>query len=115
MGKERGDVMMPLSAEEKLEAGADGFIFGIWHWFRSSIATIFIVGIVLVSGRALFIGILALVEKWRPDHLVMPNPTPAVTVLIPTHNEETAIVQTVKSVLCSDLYYLHAIIVNDWS
>src|SRR5260370_18618500 len=69
----------------------------------------------MVSGRAVFIGILALVEKWRPDHLVMPNPPPAVTVLIPAHNEETVIVQTVKSVLGSDLKDLHAIIVNDGS
>src|SRR5258708_15972344 len=79
IGKKRADVMMPLSAEEKLEARADGFIFGIWHWFRSSIATIFIVGIVLVSGRALFSVILALIEKWRPDHMGMPNPTTAAT------------------------------------
>src|SRR5712675_1116805 len=107
--------MMPLSTQEKLEARADGFIFGIWHWFRLSIATIFIVGIVMVSGRALIIGILALVEKLRPDHLVMPNPVPAVTVLIPAHNEETVIVQTVKSVLASDLKDLRVIVVNDGS
>jgi cellulose synthase/poly-beta-1,6-N-acetylglucosamine synthase-like glycosyltransferase/spore germination protein YaaH/peptidoglycan/xylan/chitin deacetylase (PgdA/CDA1 family) len=115
IGKTRADVMMPLSAEEKLEARADGFIFGIWHWFRLSIATIFIVGIVMVSGRALIIGILALIEKLRPDHLVMPNPPPGVTVLIPAHNEETVIVQTVKSVLASDLQDLHIIVVNDGS
>src|SRR5258707_8480056 len=47
--------------------------------------------------------------------MVMPNPTPAVTVLIPAHNEETVIVQTVKSVVGSDLNALHAIIVNDGS
>src|SRR5712675_498749 len=107
--------MMPLSTQEKLEARADGFIFGIWHWFRLSIATIFIVGIVMVSGRALIIGILALVEKLRPDHVVMPDPVPAVTVLIPAHNEETVIAQTVKSVLASDLKDLRVIVVNDGS
>jgi len=116
LGKTRAEVMMPLSAQEKLEARADGFIFGIWHWFRVSIATIFIVGIVMVSGRALIIGILALIEKLRPDHhLVMPNPVPGVTVLIPAHNEETVIVQTVKSVLASDLKDLGVIVVNDGS
>src|SRR6266436_2756764 len=115
IGKTRADVMMPLSAEEKLEARADGFIFGIWHWFRLSIATIFIVGIVMVSGRALIIGILALIEKLRPEHLVMPNPPPGVTVLIPAHNEETVIVQTLKSVLASDCKDLRVIVVNDGS
>src|SRR6202022_3455767 len=104
-----------LSPEEQFEARADGFIFGIYHWFRLSIATIFILGIVLVSGRALIIGILALVEKLRPDHAVMPDPPPSVTVLIPAHNEESVIVQTITSVLLSDLQDLRIIVVDDGS
>src|SRR5262249_12375544 len=93
IGKTRADVMMPLSATERLEARADGFIFALYHWFRTSIATIFILGIVLVSGRALVIGILAFIEKLRPERAVMPDPPPQVTVLIPAHNEEGVIVQ----------------------
>ena len=115
IGKTRADVMMPLSATERLEARADGFIFGIYHWFRLSIGIIFIIGIVLVSGRALIIGVLALIEKLRPDHAVMPDPPPSVTVLIPAHNEESVIVQTVSSVLASDFPQLHIIVVNDGS
>jgi cellulose synthase/poly-beta-1,6-N-acetylglucosamine synthase-like glycosyltransferase/peptidoglycan/xylan/chitin deacetylase (PgdA/CDA1 family)/spore germination protein YaaH len=115
IGKTRAEVMMPLSSTERLEARADGFIFGIYHWFRLSIATIFILGIVLVSGRALIIGILALIEKLRPDHAVMPDPPPSVTVLIPAHNEEGVIVQTVTSVLASDLTQLRVIVVDDGS
>src|SRR6202011_2446983 len=115
IGKTRAEVMMPLSPTERLEARADGFIFGIYHWFRLSIATIFILGIVLVSGRALIIGILALIEKLRPDHAVMPDPPPSVTVLIPAHNEESVIVQTVTSVLASDFRDLRIIVVNDGS
>ena len=68
IGKTRAEVMLPLSPQEQLEARADGFIFTIFQWFRFGIATIFIVGIVLVSARALVIGILALIEKLRPDH-----------------------------------------------
>ncbi len=115
IGKTRAEVMMPLSTGERLEARADGFIFGIYHWFRTGIATIFILGIVLVSARALIIGILALIEKLRPDHATMPDPPPSVTVLIPAHNEENVIVQTVASVLASDLKQLRAIVVNDGS
>ena len=115
IGKTRAQVMMPLSPEEKLEARADGFIFAIYHWFRLGIATIFIVGIVLVSGRALIIGILALIEKLRSDHAVMPNPAPSVAVLIPAHNEESVIVQTVTSVLLSDFKELRVIVVDDGS
>src|SRR5260370_13692583 len=101
IGKKRAEVMMPLSTEEKLEARADGFIFGIWHWFRLSIATVFIVGIVMVSGRALIIGILALIEKFRPDRLVRPHPPPAVPALIPAPTERTAIAQTLQTLLPS--------------
>ena len=115
IGKTRAEVMLPLSAQERLEARADGFIFAIFQWVRFGIATIFIAGIVLVSGRALIIGILALIEKLRPDHAVMPDPEPGVTVLIPAHNEQAVVVQTVTSVLASSVKSLHVVVVNDGS
>ncbi len=115
IGKTRAEVMLPLSAEERLEARADGFIFSIVQWFRFGIATVFIAGIVLVSGRALIIGLLALIEKLRPDHAVLSDPPPSVTVLIPAHNEENVIKQTVSSALASDLPDLKVIVVNDGS
>jgi peptidoglycan-N-acetylglucosamine deacetylase len=115
IGKTRAQVLIPLSRDEQFEARADGFIFGLYHWARVSIATIFILGIVLVSGRALIIGILALIEKMRPDRAVMPDPQPSVTVLIPAHNEESVIVQTVTSVLASDVKDLRIIVVDDGS
>src|SRR5207245_8474504 len=115
IGRTRAQVMLPLSPEEQFEARADGFIFGIYHWFWVIITTTFILGIILVSGRTLIIGILALIEKLRPDHAVMPDPPPSVTVLIPAHNEESVIVQTVESVLLSDLKELRIIVVNDGS
>src|SRR5208282_5860011 len=94
---------------------ADGFIFGLYHWFRLGIATVFLAGIVLVSGRALIIGVLALIEKCRPDHHKLSNPPPTVSVLIPAHNEETVIVRTVNSVLASDFADLRVIVINDGS
>ena len=115
IGKTRAEVMPALSAEERFEARADGFIFTLFEWCRFFIGTIFILGIVMVSGRAVIIGLLALIEKLRPDHAVTPNPPPSVTVLIPAHNEESVIVQTVTSVLLSDLKDLHIIVVNDGS
>jgi peptidoglycan-N-acetylglucosamine deacetylase len=115
IGKTRAEVMTPLTPTERLEARADGFIFGIYHWFRWGISAVFVIGIVLVSGRALIIGILALIEKLRPDHAAMPDPPPSVTVLIPAHNEESVIVQTVSAVLASDFKDLHVIVVNDGS
>jgi cellulose synthase/poly-beta-1,6-N-acetylglucosamine synthase-like glycosyltransferase/spore germination protein YaaH/peptidoglycan/xylan/chitin deacetylase (PgdA/CDA1 family) len=115
IGKTRAQVMLPLSAEEQFEARADGFIFSIYQYFRFFIGIIFILGIFLVSGRAVVIGLLALIEKLRPDHAVMPDPPPSVTVLIPAHNEESVIVQTVNSVLLSDFPTLRIVVVDDGS
>ncbi len=115
IGKKRNDVMVPLSTREQFAARADGLIFAIFQWFRFLIATVFIIGIILVSFRALIIGILAIIEKLRPDHDKLPEPPPSVTVLIPAHNEETVIVQTVQSVLLSDYTNMHVIVVDDGS
>ncbi len=115
LGKTRANVMVPLSAQEQLEARIDGIIFSLFQWLRFFIGIIFFLGIVLVSGRAVIIGLLALIEKLRPDRAVMPDPPPSVTVLIPAHNEESVIVQTVTSVLVSDFKDLHLIVVNDGS
>src|SRR5882757_6627753 len=115
VNKTRAEVMVPLSGREWLEARADGFIFGLYHWFTLGIGYVFVLGIVLVSSRALVIGILALIEKLRPDHDKAPEPLPAVTVLIPAYNEEGVIVQTVTSVLASDYPAMHVIVVNDGS
>ncbi len=115
IGKTRAEMMPPLSVEERFEARADGFIFTLFQWSRLFIGIIFILGIVLVSGRAVIIGLLALIEKLRPDHAVMPDPPPSVTVLIPAHNEEGVIVQTITSVLLSDHRDLRIIVVDDGS
>jgi len=115
LGKQRADLLLPLTFRERLAAHADGVIFSIFQWSRFAIATIFILGIVLVSGRAVIIGLLAILEKLRPDTAKMPEPTPGVTVLIPAHNEESVIVQTVQSVLLSDLDDIHVIVVDDGS
>jgi len=114
LGKTRADLMMPLTFREWLAARADGFIFSMFQWSRFAVATVFILGIVLVSGRALIIGILAIIEKLRPDSAKLPEP-PGVTVLIPAHNEESVIVQTVQSVLHSDLSNIRVIVVDDGS
>jgi len=115
IGKERSAVMVPLSFRERLAAHADGVIFMLFQWLRYTIATIFILGIVLVSGRALIVGILAIIEKLRPDKARLSDPPPSVTVLIPAHNEEPVIVQTVTSVLLSDLEDIHVVVVDDGS
>src|SRR5947209_1217618 len=113
--KTRAEVMPTLDPRERLEARADAFIFAMYHWISLGMSVIFIAGILLVSGRALIIGLLAVIEKLRPDRAVLSDPPPTVTVLIPAHNEENVIVETVTAALASEVPDLRVIVVNDGS
>ena len=113
--KTRAEVMPTLDPRERIEARADAFIFAMYHWISLGMSVIFIAGILLVSGRALIIGLLAVIEKLRPDRAVLSDPPPTVTVLIPAHNEENVIVETVTAALASEVPDLRVIVVNDGS
>ncbi len=115
IGQSRAQVMLPLNFNERLLARTDALIFNLYEWLRLGMAWIFIIGIALVSGRALIIGVLALVEKLRPREPEHPDYQPPVTVLIPAYNEEAVIVQTVTAALASDYPALEVIVVNDGS
>jgi cellulose synthase/poly-beta-1,6-N-acetylglucosamine synthase-like glycosyltransferase/spore germination protein YaaH/peptidoglycan/xylan/chitin deacetylase (PgdA/CDA1 family) len=115
LGQARSQVMPPLSHEEWFLARADAFIFDVFRWFRTIIAFIFVTGILLVSGRALIIGLLALAEKLRPRPEDHPEYKPRVSVLIPAYNEESVIADTVRSALASDYPKLEVIVVDDGS
>jgi cellulose synthase/poly-beta-1,6-N-acetylglucosamine synthase-like glycosyltransferase len=119
LGKSRAEVMPPLTRLEQWRARADAFIFNLYHGFRLTIAWVFLGGIVLVAGRALIVGALALIEKFLPQPMPWADFHPRVSVLIPAHNEEDAIVGTVQSALHSQLPGtwppLEVIVVNDGS
>jgi cellulose synthase/poly-beta-1,6-N-acetylglucosamine synthase-like glycosyltransferase/spore germination protein YaaH/peptidoglycan/xylan/chitin deacetylase (PgdA/CDA1 family) len=115
LGQSRAQVMPPLSEKEWIFARSDWFIFELAHWFRMFITFIFVAGILLVSGRALIIGLLALIEKARPSPGDHPEFQPTVSVLIPAYNEEAVIVATVRSALASDYPKLEILVMDDGS
>ena len=115
LGQTRAQVMPPLTSHEWLLARADALIFDVFSWFRSGIAFIFIAGIFLVSARALIVGILALIEKFRPAPQEHHGYQPSVTVLIPAYNEEAVIVDTVRAALAADYPRLEVLVVDDGS
>jgi peptidoglycan-N-acetylglucosamine deacetylase len=115
LGQTRAQVMPPLSHQEWLLARADAFAFEAFRWFRLGISFIFMTGILLVSGRALVIGLLALAEKLRPSPLEHPDYKPEVTVMIPAYNEESVIVDTVRSALASVYPKLEILVIDDGS
>ena len=115
LGQPRAHLMPALSTKEWLLARADAFIFDVFRWFRTGIAFIFITGILLVSARALVIGLLALAEKLRPAPKDNPEYQPEVSVLIPAYNEEAVIVDTVRAALESKYRKLEVLVINDGS
>ena len=115
LGQTRAQLMPALTVRERLLARADGLIFSMYEWSRLSVAFIFVLGIGLVSGRALIVGLLAVIEKFRPPPPDHPEFQPLVSVLIPAYNEESVIVYTVNSVLESDYPRLEVIVIDDGS
>jgi cellulose synthase/poly-beta-1,6-N-acetylglucosamine synthase-like glycosyltransferase/spore germination protein YaaH/peptidoglycan/xylan/chitin deacetylase (PgdA/CDA1 family) len=115
VGETRAQVMPSLTYREWLLARADSFIFDVFRWLRAGIAFIFVAGILLVGGRALIVGLLALIEKLRPNPVDHPEYQPEVTVLIPAYNEESVVVDTVKSALASNYAKLQILVIDDGS
>jgi len=115
VGETRAQVMPALDLRERWIAHADDLIFSLIVALRKGMASVFIIGILLVSLRALILGLLALVEKLRPEPYDDPDFNPPVSVLIPAYNEEAVIVRTVHSALANDYSPLQVIVVNDGS
>jgi cellulose synthase/poly-beta-1,6-N-acetylglucosamine synthase-like glycosyltransferase/spore germination protein YaaH/peptidoglycan/xylan/chitin deacetylase (PgdA/CDA1 family) len=116
MGKTRAEVMPPISTNERWAAWVDGISFSLFGLVGSFVIFVFFVGDVLMSGRLVLIGALAIYDRFhRRDQKVDPDFHPAVAVLIPAYNEEKVIVRTVRSVLDSDYPHLRAIVIDDGS
>ena len=115
LGQTRAQMMPPLTQKEWVLVRVDAVIFDIYRLLRTGIAFIFMAGILLVSGRALVIGLLALAEKLRPAPSDHPEYNPEVSVLIPAFNEEAVIVDTVRAALASEYKKLEIIVIDDGS
>jgi peptidoglycan-N-acetylglucosamine deacetylase len=115
LGESREQVMPRLESNERLLARADSFVFEAFHLFRLIIVITFVAGIALVTSRAILIGVLAVLEKMRagvPDH---PDYRPRVSVVVPAHDEEAVILETVESALHSDYPGIEVVVVDDGS
>jgi cellulose synthase/poly-beta-1,6-N-acetylglucosamine synthase-like glycosyltransferase/peptidoglycan/xylan/chitin deacetylase (PgdA/CDA1 family)/spore germination protein YaaH len=115
LGQARGAMMPVLSPSERWAARVDRLVFDLYHWARLGVASIFLAGIALVTARALGIGLLALLEKLLRRHPSPQGEPPLVSILVPAHEEEDAIAETVRAALASDYAPLEVILVDDGS
>jgi len=116
MGKTRADVMAPITTNERWAAWIDGLNFYMFSAVSSLIIFVFFVGDVLMSGRLVLVGALAIFDRFhRRKAIFDPDYRPAVAVLIPAYNEEKVIERTVCSVLESDYRNLRVIVIDDGS
>ncbi len=117
LGRSRDEVMPLVSPDSEWRTALDRAAFGILNWSAATIHWLFLLGIVLGIARLLFVGVLALYQRWQQRLAVFdPAYSPTVAVVIPAYNEERVIVQTIASLLaCEHPRQFEIIVVDDGS
>jgi cellulose synthase/poly-beta-1,6-N-acetylglucosamine synthase-like glycosyltransferase/spore germination protein YaaH/peptidoglycan/xylan/chitin deacetylase (PgdA/CDA1 family) len=119
MGKTKADVMPPLPTNEFWSARLNWIGFWLFSATMTGITLIFFLGDILMTGRLISIGVLALYDRAR-SHVYgtaaqIAAYRPRVAVLIPAYNEEKVIERTVHGALDSDYPNLRVIVIDDGS
>jgi cellulose synthase/poly-beta-1,6-N-acetylglucosamine synthase-like glycosyltransferase/peptidoglycan/xylan/chitin deacetylase (PgdA/CDA1 family)/spore germination protein YaaH len=119
IGKTRADVMPPLPTDERWAARLNWIGFWMFDAGSKGITWIFFVGDLLMTGRLLFVGFLAVYDRLRQHRYGTPTEErayrPEVAVLIPAYNEEKVIERTIQAALGSDYPNLRVIVIDDGS
>jgi cellulose synthase/poly-beta-1,6-N-acetylglucosamine synthase-like glycosyltransferase len=86
---------------------------------QQAIVLVFFLGDLLMTGRLLFVGVLAVYDRLRPHHHGTSDDaerySPKVVVLIPAYNEEKVIERTIRAALRSSYRNLRVIVIDDGS
>ena len=119
LGKTKADVMLPLPANELWAARLNWISFGLFSATLTAIAVIFFLGDILMTGRLVFVGFLAIFDRFRSHVYGTPAEIaaykPKVAVLIPAYNEEKVIERTIQGAIDSDYPNLRVIVIDDGS
>ena len=119
LNKTRADVMPAVPANELWSAKLSWVGFWLFDVTQKGIAYIFLFGDLLMTGRFLIVGILALFDRFRAraselDEKVIAY-KPKVAVLIPAYNEEKVIRRTIRAALTSTYPDVRVIVIDDGS
>jgi cellulose synthase/poly-beta-1,6-N-acetylglucosamine synthase-like glycosyltransferase/spore germination protein YaaH/peptidoglycan/xylan/chitin deacetylase (PgdA/CDA1 family) len=119
MGKTKADVMPPLPANQYWSARLNWIGFWLASAVMTTITVIFFLGDILMTGRLISVGILAIYDRLSPHVHGTPEQIkayrPRVAVLIPAYNEEKVIERTIQAALDSDYPNLRVIVIDDGS
>jgi cellulose synthase/poly-beta-1,6-N-acetylglucosamine synthase-like glycosyltransferase/peptidoglycan/xylan/chitin deacetylase (PgdA/CDA1 family)/spore germination protein YaaH len=119
LGKTRADIMPPVPTNERWAARLNWIGFWLFDVGSRTLVWIFFLGDLLMTGRLLSIGMLAVYDRLRSHEVGTPAQIasfkPGVAVLIPAYNEEKVIERTVQSALDSDYPNLRVIVIDDGS
>ncbi len=118
-GLTREQVMPPLAASQRVFTRADAITFFFVSTGGWTLQWVFVIGIVLGLGRLIFIGALAFTQwlRSRRRERLHAGETyaPFVSVIVPAHNEEMVIKNTIRSLLVSEHKNYEIIVVDDGS
>jgi cellulose synthase/poly-beta-1,6-N-acetylglucosamine synthase-like glycosyltransferase/spore germination protein YaaH/peptidoglycan/xylan/chitin deacetylase (PgdA/CDA1 family) len=119
MGKTKADVMPPLPTNEFWSARLNWIGFWLFSATITAITVIFFLGDILMTGRLVSIGVLAIYDRLRAHVYGTPAQIavyrPRVAILIPAYNEEKVIERTIQGALDSDYPNLRVIVIDDGS
>ncbi len=119
MGKTKADIMPLLSRNEYWTSRLNWISFWLFSVTISFITLVFFLGDILMTGRLVSIGVLAIYDRLRSHIYGTPEEIaayrPKVAILIPAYNEEKVIERTVQGALDSDYPNLRVIVIDDGS
>jgi len=119
MGKKKADVMPPLPTSQYWSALLNWIGFWLASAVMTGITVIFFLGDILMTGRLISVGVLAIYDRLRSHVYGAPEQIaayrPRVAVLIPAYNEEKVIERTIQGALDSDYPNLRVIVIDDGS
>ncbi|MGA9504350.1 MAG: polysaccharide deacetylase family protein, partial [Terriglobales bacterium] len=100
IGKTKTDVMPPLATNEYWSARLNWIGFWLFSATMAAITAIFFLGDILMTGRLVSVGVLAIYDRLRAHVYGTPEQIaayrPRVAVLIPAYNEEKVIERTIQ-------------------
>ena len=119
MHKTRAEVMPPLPANQLWSAWLTWVGFWMWGTGLRLIALVFFLGDLLMTGRLIFVGTLAIYDRLHVKRFPVEQDghryLPKVAILIPAYNEEKVIERTIRAALRSTYRNLRVIVIDDGS